>query len=257
MAKFEDYANKYQRIRMERRNGILQITFHSDGDTLQWAPGTQGEFAQAFADIGSDQDNKVVIMTGAGDAFVVPHSSHGSMPRPTAREVYTFYRGIKHRLMNLLDIEAPMISAINGPATLHGELPLLCDIVLAAEEATLSDVHHFAAGLVPGDGAQIVYPLLLGLNRGRYFLLTGESLSAHQARELGLVSEVLPRQELLPRAWALAEELAQKPPLVLRYSRVLLTLQLKNLMQDLLGYGFALEGLGMMDTPHEEGSPTS
>jgi enoyl-CoA hydratase/carnithine racemase len=91
----------------------------------------------------------------------------------------------------------------------------------------------------------IIYPLLLGLNRGRYFLLTGQTLTARQAQELGLVSEVLPRQELLPRAWALAEQLAQRPALTLRYSRVLLTQHLKRLMHDLLGYGLALEGLGV------------
>jgi enoyl-CoA hydratase/carnithine racemase len=104
--------------------------------------------------------------------------------------------------------EVPMISAINGPALRHSELPLLCDIVLAAEETTFQDSGHFINGLIPGDGMHIVYPMLLGLNRGRYFLLTGQRLSAHEAKDLGLVSEVLPRAQLLPRAWELAEQLA-------------------------------------------------
>jgi enoyl-CoA hydratase/carnithine racemase len=93
----------------------------------------------------------------------------------------------------------------------------------------------------------IVYPILLGLNRGRYFLLTGQSLDARQALELGLVAEVLPRPDLLPRAWALAEQLAQQSPLILRYSRVLLTQSIKRQMHELLGYGLALEGLGSAD----------
>jgi enoyl-CoA hydratase/carnithine racemase len=120
--------------------------------------------------------------------------------------------------------------------------------VLAAEEAEFQDSAHFINGLVPGDGMHIVYPLLLGLNRGRYFLLTGQTISARKALELGLVAEVLPRAELLPRAWALAEQLAQQSPLVLRYSRVLLTQHLKRLVHDLLGYGLALEGLGAADS---------
>lgn len=83
------------------------------------------------------------------------------------------------------------------------------------------------------------------MNRGRCFLPTGQTLTARRAQELGLVNEVLPRQDLLPRPWALAEQLAQRPPLVLRHSRVLLTQHLKPLMHDLLGYGLALERLGV------------
>lgn len=247
MATLAEYAHKYQTIRMERRNGILQITFHTNGGPLQWGELPHREFSQAFHDIGSDPDNKIVIMTGTGEAFSGPQATPDRRLRTTPRQWDTIYWEGKHLLRSLLDIEVPMISAINGPALRHSELPLLCDIVLVTEETTFQDSAHFPNGMVPGDGMHIVYPLLLGLNRGRYFLLTGQTLTARQAQEMGLVSEVLPRQELLPRAWALAEQLAQRPPLVLRYSRVLLTQYVKRLMHDLLGYGLALEGLGVAD----------
>ena len=93
----------------------------------------------------------------------------------------------------------------------------------------------------------MVWPLLLGQNRGRYFLLTGQTLSATEAHELGVVAEVLPRDRLLPRAWELAEQLAEKSDLTLRYSRVAMTLLLKRQMQDMLGYGLAIEGLAAVD----------
>ncbi len=249
MAKFEEYANKYQTIRMERRDGILQMTFHTDGGSLQWGLLPHREFTAAFADIGSDPDNQVVIMTGTGDEFSGPRPTPAARPGGSPRIWDTIYWEGKHLLMNLLDIEVPMISAINGPALRHSELPLLCDIVLAAEHVEFQDSAHFPNGLVPGDGMHIVYPLLLGPNRGRYFLLTGQILSARQALELGLVNEVLPRDRLLPRAWELAEQLLRQPPLTRRYARVVMTQEIKRFLHDLLGYGLVLEGLGALDAP--------
>ena len=248
MASLDQYADKYQSIRMERRQGILQMTFHTNGGALQWGGGPHSEFPQAFADVGSDPENRIVIMTGSGDAFSGPPGTPAGTPKRAPREWDRTYWEGKHLLTNLLNIEVPMISAINGPALRHSEIPLLCDIVLASETAAFQDSGHFMSGLVPGDGMHIVYPLLLGLNRGRYFLLTGQRIEAQEAKTLGLVNEVLPPDELLPRAWALAEQMAQQSDIVLRYSRVAMTQVVKRLMQDLLGYGLALEGLGSADT---------
>jgi enoyl-CoA hydratase/carnithine racemase len=246
MARFEDYANQYQTVRMERRDGILQITFHTQDGSLKWGEPPHRELGHAFADIGSDPDNKVVIMTGTGEDFCAERD--GARPgRRTPRDWDKIYWEGKKLLMNLLDIEAPIIGAINGPALIHAEVPLLSNIVLAADEAVFQDAPHFPAGTVPGDGVHVVWPLLLGTNRGSYFLLTGQRLSAREAHEYGIVNEVLPRDQLLPRAWELAEQLIQQPALTLRYSRVVLTLHLKRLMQDMLGYGLALEGLAAVD----------
>src|SRR4029450_2766539 len=110
----------------------------------------------------------------------------------------------------------------NGPVFRRPEIPLLSDIVLAAEETTFQDSAHFQGTNVPGDGVHIVFPLLMGTNRGRYFLLTGQTISSAQAKELGLVNEVLPRVELLPRAWVLARQIMERPALRRRYARVLL-----------------------------------
>jgi len=89
----------------------------------------------------------------------------------------------------------------------------------------------------------------MGMNRGRYFLLTGQTLSAYEAQELGLVNEVLPADQVLARAWEHARLLATRPTLLLRYTRLMFTEHLRKRMQDLLGYGLAMEGLALMEQP--------
>src|SRR5262249_5570321 len=160
-------------------------------------------------------------------------------PRPTHRTPRNWdkiYWEGKRLYLNLLDIEVPIIGVANGPAFVHAGLVLLSGIVLASDTAKFRD-GHFAGDVVPGDGGQILWPVLVGENRGRYFLLTGQELSAAEALNLGVVSEVMGHEQLLPRAREIARRVARKSDLTLRYSRVALTRRLRQHYQDALGYG--------------------
>jgi enoyl-CoA hydratase/carnithine racemase len=106
---------------------------------------------------------------------------------------------------------------------------------------------------VPGDGLHVIYPLLLGLNRARYFMLTGQTLDARAAHQLGLVAEVLPPDKLLDRAWELAEDLARRPTLLLRNTRIVMVEELRRKLGGLLGYGLALQGLALLEKPEHGG----
>jgi enoyl-CoA hydratase/carnithine racemase len=252
VTQLDDYANKYQSARLERRDGILEVSLHTEGGPLRWGFLPHGELPELFHDIGADRGNRVVILTGTGAEFSGPRATPGtsSFPsRPSIERIDRIHWEGRHLLMNLLNIEVPMIGAINGPAWRHSEIPLLCDIVLAADTAQFQDSAHFMSEVVPGDGMHIVYPLLLGINRGRYFLLTGQTLDAREAQRQGLVAEVLPPDRLLARAWELARELTRKPSLLLRYTRLLFTEYLRRQMHELLGYGLALESLALFEKP--------
>jgi enoyl-CoA hydratase/carnithine racemase len=244
---FDEYRDRYRHVAMRREDGILELTLHTDGDPLVWGASPHSELGYAFNDVGADRDNRVIILTGAGDRFIaaLDDSWVGPMSPLKWDQIYADGRRL---LMSLINIEVPVIAAVNGPASVHAELAVLSDIVLAADHSYFSDAPHFRHGTVPGDGVHLVWPMLLGLNRGRYFLLTGQRLSAEQALDLGVVSEVLPLAQLLERAWAIARDLLRQPDTTLRYARDVLTAQLKATMLRGLPHGLALEGLGAYAT---------
>ena len=250
---FDEYKDDYPHIKMERSDeGILLMQLHNgEGGEFEWSFDNHHEVGFSWRDVGADVENKVIILTGSADAFLrreylsVEKVDRAGMDDPARRAVEWIdaHAHGKRLEFDLLEIEQPMIAALNGPVTIHAEIPLLCDIVLAAEHTVIGDHVHFNFGLVPGDGVQAIYPLLMGLNRARYFMLTGQELSAQEAKDLGLINEILPQADVLPRAYELARYILTHKPMVVRLFRPTLLQQVKRLMLDSVSHGLMMEGM--------------
>ncbi|KPH80061.1 enoyl-CoA hydratase/isomerase family protein [Bosea vaviloviae] len=243
MSRFENYRDAFPNARLTRSpSGVLEIALHTQGGKLVFDGHVHEQFVDLFHEIGSDPDNRVVILTGSGDAFIDAISPEG-FDFFTPRGYDKIYREGKKVLMNILDIEVPMIAALNGPVLLHSEYVLLADIILATPETVFQDKPHFDFGIVPGDGVNLLWPEVIGSVRGRYFILTRQILDAETAREYGAVNEIVPADRLLDRAREIAEGLAALPPLTGRYTRIALTQKLRRIIDEGVGYGLALEGI--------------
>lgn len=243
------YEHAYRNIRFERHDGILQIQIHHlEGEAVWTAErgDLHDQLGDAFYRVGRDPENRLVILTGTGDAFLrkVDFSNGAAMD---AEQWYRIFREGRDLLNNLLEIDVPIIAAVNGPAWVHAELVTLSDIVIAADTASFADKAHAPGGVTPADGVHVWWQMLLGPNRARHFLLTGSEIPADEAKTLGFVAEVVPADRVLARAWEVACELAQKPPLMLRHSRVAMVQRIKRHMLDDLGYGLMLEGMGIFN----------
>lgn len=245
-----DYADKYRCIRFTRADGVLEMTLHTRGGPALWGTSRNSlhaELGQAFADLSRDPENKVVLMTGTGDSFISGADAHERFDEPDLAGMWArIHEEGLALLHNLLAVPVPMIAAVNGPALVHAELAVLADIVLAAPHAEFADLAHATQGVVPGDGVHVVWPMLLGPNRGRYFLLTGERIGAEEARQLGIVGEVVAADALRDRAREHARRLAALPAPMLRHTRSLLVRELRRRMFDELGSGLAHEGLAIL-----------
>jgi enoyl-CoA hydratase/carnithine racemase len=247
MSAFDTYQDAFPHAALTRSpDGVLEVVLHTNGGTLVFNGHVHEEFVELFLRIGSDADNRVVILTGAGEAFIDRIDADG-FDFFSPRGYDKIYREGKKVLANLIDIPVPVIAALNGPTTVHSEYALLCDIVIATPDTVFQDKPHFAFGIVPGDGIHSLWPEVIGSIRGRTFVLTQQIIGAEEAKVLGVISEIVSRERLLPRAREIAGRIAQLPPLTASYTRVALTQKLRRIVDESVGYGLALEGISAAD----------
>ena len=252
MSHLDTYRDSFPNARLTRsKSGVLEVVLHTEDGTLIFDGHTHEQFVELFHAIGSDPDNRVVILTGRGTAFMETISPEG-FDFFTPQGYDKIYREGRKVLMNILDIEVPLIAAVNGPARLHSEYVLLADIVLATPSTVFQDKPHFEFGIVPGDGVHLLWQEAIGTIRGRYFILTRQEINAQTAREWGAVNEIVAPDKLLLRAREIAEGLAKLPPLTTKYTRIALTQKLRRIIDEGVALGLALEGISAADVARQK-----
>jgi enoyl-CoA hydratase/carnithine racemase len=163
--------------------------------------------------VGADLDNEVVIITGTGECWLADVEA-SSFAQPMSQwdgdlVVEQYNDGVKILERLVFDVDVPTIAAINGPGP-RLELPLLCDLTLCAPDVVFGD-GNFRAGSAPGDGMFLALSELAGPKRASHVVYTGQGIPAEEARRLGIVNEVLPRADLMPRALDLAAQIMARP----------------------------------------------
>ncbi|SNR92688.1 Enoyl-CoA hydratase/carnithine racemase [Haloechinothrix alba] len=245
MTQLDEYADAFKVAALSRSDdGVLTVRLHYRDGPMTWTALAHREFPRLLAAIASDDANRVVVLTGTGGEFIRTPEGYGDVYRSGRVTPADWERGLGEAtdmLYKMVDLNIPVIAAVNGPVTGHTELVLLCDVVLCTEDTYFQDLAHLPGGLVPGDGVQVLWPMVLGPVRGRHFLLTGEKIEATEARALGVVGEVVPRAELATRAAEIGSQLARTDPLVLRHTRRLLQRPIRRALDQDLTCGLNTE----------------
>jgi enoyl-CoA hydratase len=215
-----DYGG-YQHLLFERRDhGVLLITLNRPDAYNAADEIMHSELARVWTDVAADDQARVAVVTGAGKAF----SAGGDLAMVERMagdydKVTRMLTEMSDLVYNMINCATPIVSAINGVAVGAGlVVALLADVSICAADARLGD-GHVKLGTVAGDHAAILWPLLCGMARARYYLLTGEMVTGTEAERIGLVSKCVPREEVLAEAFRVADTLATGSQLAIRLTK--------------------------------------
>jgi enoyl-CoA hydratase/carnithine racemase len=212
-----------------------------------------------FFALGNDRGVSAIVLTGSGRAFssggnikgMQQRTGIGVLEQPDSTRA-NYRRGVQRAVRAMLDCEIPMIAAINGHAIGLGlDLACLCDIRVAADSAKMA-ASFIKVGIVPGDGGAWTLQRIVGYSLAAELFLTGRSFDAAYAQSIGLVSRVVPADDLLPAALAIAQEIAANPPRALRLTKKLLREAQHGRAHDVLELSAAYQAIAHETRDHAE-----
>lgn len=246
-----DYST-YRHMTFERRDRILRITLNRPPmNPIHYE--LHNELSRLWYQVQVDHECDVVILTGAGEVF----SAGGDIPMMQKRidDPELFNRKnleMKQMIFGLLDLEKPVIARINGDCIgLGATLALLCDILIAVEDARIGDP-HVKMGYVAGDGGAVIWPQLVGYARAKEYLLTGDLMDAREAERIGLINHAVPRAELDAKVDAIADKLARGATKAIKWTKACINIPLRQLAHSIMDASLAYEAITNMSADHQE-----
>ena len=243
--KFEEYRERFkEHYKLERRaDGVILVQAHTNGGPIQLSVENHRSVGQLFKTIGADPENEIMIFTGSGEDFMMDADPEGFKleKEDLANWAYEYaYKDGRINVSSLVnDLEIPTIGILNGSG-FHTEICLMCDLTICSEDAILYDL-HYDIGSVPGDGIHSCFQELLGVKRAAYALLTGQAIDAKTALEYGMVNEVLPAENLVERAWKLADHIMTQPRTTRRLTTQIIRRPWRQRITNDLDGGFAMQ----------------
>lgn len=248
---FESYSERLSPFfKMKRENGIIEVRMHTEGGEALFGLEIHRAFAQMFRAVGADRKNEVMILTGTGNHWVRSVNPETSIDPSTFVDViYDTYQidGTKIVEEMIWSVNIPVIAAVNGPG-FHAETAFLADITLCTPDTSFVEP-HFTIGLVPGDGNYLILQELIGLKRANKAMFLGQPISAEQALEWGLVTDIVPRGDLLSQSWAMARYLMVRPREVRGLTTAVARQRWKNLLTREFGMHLSHEVAGVLIRP--------
>ncbi|HJV84984.1 MAG TPA: enoyl-CoA hydratase-related protein [Noviherbaspirillum sp.] len=243
----------YKRLKIEQADGVLTVALSQPERRNAMDEIMHREIPELWRQISQDRSVRVVILKGdpEGKAFcaggdlkwVSEAAQSGERYEEILRDGVDIVRGVAQ-------LPQPVITMINGSAIGVGaSLALFGDIVFADEAAVIADP-HVSVGVVAGDGGAIIWPLLVGPNRAKEFLMTGDPLTGAQAERIGLVNHAVPAGELQERVENMARRLANGPRLAIELTKRSVNIQVNTLVNHILHASLALEGLTFRTQDH-------
>jgi enoyl-CoA hydratase len=243
----------YRTIRIERRDkGVVLATLNRPDRLNAVDSWMHNELARITREATADKDLKVLVFTGEGRAFCAGGDFAGGLDDDAPEGAPPMFVEAIQIVENLLDFPKPVISAVNGYAMgLGANFSLLCDIVVAGPSTVFADT-HVNMGVGAGDGGQVIWPLLMGVNRAKYYLMTGDRVSGEEAERLGLVNFVVDDDQVLSKAIEIAERLATGPAVAITASKVPINRWIKTMVQQIMPLSLEMEAASFQTEDADE-----